>query len=170
LLIRADKHPNRKGAEYIGFSEDEKKTTRIFDQALSGKIKAMIIFGQDLATLYSKYDVKGFLENLELSVFIGSNRNLTSEYAQWILPSTVYAEKSGTFTNFEGRVQRIKQALPALGTSKPESEILTLLARAFGQEWSYETAKDIFDGLRRSVSEFQGINYEKIGKEGMNIS
>ena len=134
-MIRSDKHPNRKGAEYIGFAEDEKNTARILDQALSGKITAMVIFGQDLATLYSQYDVEGILGKLELSVFIGSNRNVTSEYAERVLPAATYAEKNGTFTNFEGRVQRIKRALPPLGESKPESEILMLLAQAFGCDW-----------------------------------
>jgi predicted molibdopterin-dependent oxidoreductase YjgC len=169
LLIRSDKHPNRKGAEYMGFAEDDKKTTRVFDQALSGKIKAMIIFGQDLTALYSQYDLKGILEKLELSVFIGSNQNLTSEYTQWVLPAATYAEKNGTFTNFEGRVQRIKPALPPIRSSKPESEILTLFAQAFGYEWPYKTEEDVFDGLRRSVSEFQGMSYQKISHEGMVV-
>jgi NADH-quinone oxidoreductase subunit G len=170
FLIRADKHPNRKGAECMGFIEDEKITQRIFDDAFSGKVKAMIIFGQDLISLYPNSRLKALFEKLELTVFIGSNHHITSEHVSWVLPAAAYAEKEGTFTNFEGWVQIAEQALLPMGESKPESEILTLFAKAFGFEWPYQDQKEVFDGLSHSVSAFQGMNYQKIGKEGLRIS
>ena len=170
LLIRADKHPNRKGAEFIGFEEDDRAIKKVMDEGIKGNLKALIIFGQDLVSLFPDRNVEDMLHHLDLSVFIGSNHNLTSEHAQFVLPAATYAEKDGTFTNFEGRIQRIRPALIPLAESKSESEILMFLARKLDLDWSYETQEDIFDGLRRSVPQFQGLNYQKIGKEGVKVS
>ncbi len=169
FLIRADKHPNRKGAELIGFEEDERKIKKVMDAALKGNLKALIIFGQDLVSFYPDRNVEDMLHRLDLSVFIGSNHNVTSEHVQFVLPAATYAEKDGTFTNFEGSVQRIRQALVPLGESKPESEILMFLAKKFDLDWSYQSQDDVFDGLSQSVKQFRGLSYEKIGKEGINV-
>ena len=63
------------------------------------------------------------------------NWNGTCRIADIILPSTVYAEKEGTFTNCDGRVQRIRPALGALGASLGEQEILSRLAKQLGIEF-----------------------------------
>ncbi len=168
LLLRADKHPNRKGAEWIGFSENDKETKSLFDQ-LTKKVKGLIVFGQDIVSLFPDRNLADLIHHLELSVFIGSNHNQTSEYVQYVFPAATYAEKNGTFTNFEGHVQRIRKAFPALGTSKPESEILTLLSEKLHLDWTYKTEEDVFAGLARSVSEFQGLNYKKLAAEGIKV-
>ena len=170
FLICADKHPNRKGAELIGFEEDELITKRVLEDGVAGELKGLIIFGQDLVSLYPDRNVEDMLHHLPLSVFVGSNHNLTSEHVQFVLPAATYAEKDGTFTNFEGRVQRVRRALMPLGESKPESEILMLLARKSGLDWPYESGEDIFNGLSRSVEKFQGLSYKKLGTEGIKVS
>ncbi len=167
LLLRADKHPNRKGAEWIGFVEHDKQTNALLDQ-LGKQFKGLIIFGQDVVSLFPNRNVTDSLSNLDLTAFIGSNYNLTSECVQYVFPAAAYAEKNGTFTNFEGRVQRIRKAFPALGESKAESEILRIFADQLHFEWPYKTEEDIFSGLVRSVNQFQGMNYKKIGTEGIN--
>ncbi|MBI4395158.1 MAG: (2Fe-2S)-binding protein [Candidatus Omnitrophica bacterium] len=169
FLICADKHPNRKGAEWIGFQEDKREIKHIFEEAAKGLIKGMIIFGQDLISFYPDQNVEEILHRLELSVFIGSNHNLTSEHVQLVIPAATYAEKDGTFTNFEGRVQRIRPALLPLAESKPESEILMLLARKLDLDWTYQSQEDVFDGLTRSVSQFRGLSYKKIGMQGVSF-
>ncbi|MBI4367952.1 MAG: (2Fe-2S)-binding protein [Candidatus Omnitrophica bacterium] len=169
LLIRSDKHPNRKGAEWIGFEESKRAIQEVIDQGLKGGLKGLILFGQDLAALYPGRNVEDLLQRLDVSVFVGSNHNLTSEHVQFILPAATYAEKNGTFTNFQGRVQRIREAIPPAGQSKAESEILTLFADHLKLDWSYENEEQIFDSLRRSVPQFQGMNYSKIGREGVPV-
>lgn len=167
LLIRADKHPNRKGAEWVGFEENEKSIRKLLDDCIADKLKGLVIFGQDLVSLYPDRNVADILHKLELSVFIGSNHNLTSEQVQFVLPAATYAEKNGTFTNFEGRVQRIRRSLVPLGESKSELEILMLFADKFGFNWNYKNEEAVFEGLKRSVSFFGGMTYEKIGKQGI---
>ena len=167
LLLRADKHPNRKGAEWIGFAENDKQTSAVFKELT--KLKGLVIFGQDIISLFPDHDLAGALSRLSVSAFIGSNHNQTSEQVQYVFPAATYAEKNGTFTNFEGRIQRIRKAMPALAESKPESEILMMFAAKLNLDWPYQNEEDIFNGLVRSVSQFQGLNYKKIGHEGIQI-
>ena len=169
FLIRSDKHPNRKGAEWIGFVEHEKEIQAVLNRVLKGEIKSLIIFGQDLTLLYPNRNVIDALHRLQLSLFIGSNHNFTSEHAQYVFPATTFAEKDGTFTNFEGHVQKISKALPNLGESKSESEILSILADRLGLDWTYQNPQDVFTGLSRSVPQFQGLNYAKLGSGGVKV-
>ena len=169
LLIRSDKHPNRKGAEYLGLIEEKSSVIKVLNEAEKGDLKALLVFGQDLVSLYPDQKVDHLLQQLSLSAFIGSNHNFTSEQAQWIFPAATYAEKDGTCTNFEGRVQRIQKALPPLGEPKPESEILMLLAERLGFHWPYQSQEEIFNELSRSAPQFKGLTYQKIGKEGIKV-
>lgn len=166
LLLRADKHPNRKGAEWMGFTESDKETKALLNEL--SQLKGLIIFGQDIVSLFPNQNLADAIIRLSFSAFIGSSHNQTSELVQYVLPAASYAEKNGTFTNFEGRIQRIRKALPTLGESKTESEILMMLADKFHLDWTYQNEEDIFNGLSRSVEQFQGLNYKKIGREGIN--
>ncbi|MFY4729050.1 molybdopterin oxidoreductase family protein, partial [Nitrospira sp. BLG_2] len=67
----------------------------------------------------------------------------TGKLAHFVLPACTYAEKDGTFTNLEGRVLRVRQAMDPLGESLPDWHIMTALANAMGCQWKYESANDI---------------------------
>jgi formate dehydrogenase alpha subunit len=60
-----------------------------------------------------------------------------------MLPATTYAEKDGTFTNLEGRVLRVRQAMDAIGESVPDWQIMTAIANGLGCQWEYESANDV---------------------------
>ena len=134
FLIRADKNPNTKGAELMGFKSADVEA--FFKECEEGKIEGILIFGQDLLSLLDPRRVEPALNNLKWTVFIGPNHNLTSEAASYVLPSAVYAEKSGTFTNFQGKVQKFNKAFEPLGQSLPEGEILKGLADRLGVKLS----------------------------------
>ncbi len=159
LLIRADKNPNSKGAEMIGFSYNDKEVAEFFEKCGKGEFEGVVIFGQDLLGLYGS-GIKDKLAKLKWSVFIGSNHNLMSESATYVLPSSTYAEKEGTFTNFEGRVQKFGRAFESLGESRPEWRILVQLARQLGIHMHYDLAKEIFNELALSVEAFKGMSYD----------
>ena len=69
-------------------------------------------------------------QKVKFLAYEGWTQNPTADAADIVLPSATYAEKQGTFTNFEGRVQAFKKALEPLGASRPTSEILQDLERA----------------------------------------
>ena len=156
FLIRADKNPNTRGAELIGFSNAALQN--FLAECETGKAEGAIIFGQDV-----------LIKNLKWTVFIGSNQNLASESATYVLPSATYAEKNGTFTNFEGRIQKFNKAFDPLADSRPEWNILSELASRLGNLWSYQNEEEIFVELTREVPVFQGLAYEKIGSGGVLI-
>ncbi|MCZ6601671.1 MAG: molybdopterin-dependent oxidoreductase, partial [Planctomycetota bacterium] len=124
FLLQADRNPNTRGAELLDLDPAEADP----EKTLSGR-KGAIIFGHDLA---ARPEWRPFLEKLEFIIYVGPLANETSGLASIVLPSAVYAEKEGTFTNFEGIVQKFHRALEPLGESLPEIEILQGLASRLG--------------------------------------
>ena len=157
FLIRADKNPNRKGAEILGFSENQKQTETAMDLALNGKLKGLYLFGQDLVSLFPDRNVSAAFQKLELFVLQGTNVNLTSEISQFVLPAVVYAETQGTFTNFEGKVQRFHQALLPVGNAKADTEILTELMNALGFHRSVLNPEEIYQEMSALIPEFRNV-------------
>lgn len=151
FLIRADKNPNRKGAEILGFEESETKINKVIELAKKGKLKTLYLFGQDLLTLVSNDKISEIFDRIDLTIFHGTNKNLTSEACDYVLPSTAYAEISGTFTNFEGKTQRFSQALTPIGNAKKDLEILSALAEKFGYSWKYTNEKIVFDEMNKKM-------------------
>lgn len=169
FLIRADKNPNSKGAELIGFQYQDKSVAEFFSLCETGQVEGIIVFGQDLLTLHGAHLAEKAFQKLKWSVFIGPNKNLMSEFAEYVLPSSTHAEKDGTFTNFEGRIQRFERALDPLGESKPEWKILMYIARQLGIHFHYDRAEDIFNELALKVEAFKGHSYASMGLGGTDI-
>ena len=116
----------------------------ILKRCKSGQIKALYILGENpLATLPASMEVRAALERLELLVVQDPFLTDTGKLAHFVLPACTYAEKDGTFTNLEGRVLRIRQAMDPLGESLPDWHIMTALANAMGCQWEYQSANDI---------------------------
>ena len=78
----------------------------------------------------------------------------TAQIAHFVLPASTYAEKDGTFTNLEGKVLRVRQALDPIGESLPDWHIMTALANGLGYQWLYESAQDIQNEIMKL---FRGI-------------
>lgn len=166
FLVRADKNPNTAGVEAIFKDIPKTPSAEIFKAVDEGRIKALFVFGQDLAAQFGEPRVQELRKKLELFVYQGSNENKTIPYAHWVVPSSVYAEKDGTFTNFQGRVQRIFQAVPPLGQSLGDWEIFQTLAVGLGDAWGFKKSAAVFAALAGAVPSFQGLTLEKVGKTG----
>ena len=105
----------------------------ILKRCKSGQIKALYVLGENpLATLPASMEVRAALERLELLVVQDPFLTDTAQLAHFVLPACTYAEKDGTFTNLEGRVLRVRQAMDPLGESLPDWHIMTALANAMG--------------------------------------
>ena len=167
FLIQADKSPNARGAQALGLKESAE---RLLEQAVSKGLRVLFVFTQDLTTLFGEARVKQAAANLELLVFVGTNANRTAELAHMVLPSAVAAEKDGTFTNVQGRVQRIHAALHPWGESKPDWQILTDLAATLGLSLVFADAPAIFVELAQSEKLFSGLTYQAIGERGAPLN
>lgn len=160
LLRKADKNPNKKGAENLGFCYDLPALQKVMEQTGNGNIENWIIFGQDLLTLFPKS--KEIFSKLKQSVFIGSNENETSRQSSHVIPSTTYVEKSGTFTNFEGRVQSFGKIVEPLGESQSEIQILTELAQALGLNWKVKKSEEVYKDMSATEKAFPEKNYAEL--------
>jgi predicted molibdopterin-dependent oxidoreductase YjgC len=116
----------------------------ILKRCRSGQIRALYVVGENpLATLPASTEIRAALDRLELLVVQDLFLTETAQMAHVVLPACTYAEKDGTFTNLEGRVLRVRQAMDAIGESVPDWHIMTTLANGLGCEWEYESANDI---------------------------
>lgn len=116
----------------------------ILKRCKSGQIKALYVIGENpLATLPASEEVRAALDRLELLVVQDPFLTDTARQAHFVLPASTYAEKDGTFTNLEGRVLRVRQAMEPVGESLPDWHIMTSLANAMGHHWDYQSSNDI---------------------------
>ncbi len=162
LLLQADRSPNAKGAQALGLAEGAEG---LLDRAIKKELKALFVFHQDLTDLFGA-KVQQAAKQLELLVFQGPNANPTSALAHVVLPSAVHAEQDGTFTNFQGRVQRAQAALLPWGEAKPDWQIFTELSAALQLGLSFTDAPSIFAELAKQEKPFHGMTYEAVGDQG----
>ncbi|MGH7396431.1 MAG: molybdopterin-dependent oxidoreductase, partial [Candidatus Rokuibacteriota bacterium] len=169
LLIRADKNPNRRGAELIGLGQAE--TRAILDGARDRRIKLLWIFQHDLLDSgLPAADVAAALAGAETVVFQGPSANATSAGAHLLLPSAAYVEREGTFTNFQGRVQRFRTVVEPLGEAAADWDILGRLGRALGgadPTLAATRAEQVFTALAGHVPAFSGMTYRGLGDAGL---
>ncbi len=164
FLLKPDRNPNTAGAIAILGPSDG---NAVIEKAKAGQLDVLYVFGQDLVKLLGKEAVAEMAKKVKLFIYQGSNINDTCAYAHLILPSSVYAEKDGTFTNVQGRVQRILPAFFPAHESKGDWEIMKLIAQGLGQGLTYKNSKEIFNDIAASVASFADMTYDKISDQGM---
>jgi NADH-quinone oxidoreductase subunit G len=164
ILIRADKTPNSLGAALIGLGGDARA---VLDAARGRRLRCLWIFGHDLlASAWPDAEVREALRGVETVVFTGTNANGTSARAHWVLPAAAWVERDGTYTNFEGRVQRFRPAVEPLGQALTEWEIVGRVLAALGEAPEATRAEHWFRRLAGWVPAFAGLSYQSLGDTG----
>jgi formate dehydrogenase alpha subunit len=143
--------------------------TEMFKAAHEGKIKAMYLKGQDsVITDADTSFVEKAISHLELFIVQDIFLTETARLADVVLPAASFAEKDGTFTNTERRVQRIRKAIEPKGNSLPDWIIICEIAKCMGAKgFDFNSPKEIFDEMCRLTPSYQGITYERIDKSGL---
>ena len=138
----------------------------MLDGAAEGSVKAMYIMGED--PVLSDPDanhVKHAINSLDFLVVQDINMTETAKLADVVLPATCYAEKDGTFTASERRVQRVRKAVEAPGQARVDWTILAEVSRRLGGNgFDWKCAEDIFNEIRKCIPNYSGISYEKIDR------
>ncbi|WPK12183.1 formate dehydrogenase subunit alpha [Lysinibacillus louembei] len=133
----------------------------MLDAIMEGKMKAMYLVGEDMALVDCNANhVDEVLSQLDFFVVQDCFLSRTAQYADVILPAAPSLEKEGTFTNTERRVQRLYQALPTLGESKADWEILQMVARRLGANWTYSHPSEIFAEMASLSPLFAEASYD----------
>ena len=139
----------------------------IMNAAGRGDIKGIYIMGEN--PMLSDPDVghvEEALENLDFLVVQDIFLTETAALADVVLPSVTFAERDGTFTSTERRVQRIEKAIEPLGEARVDWRIICDIASAMGYPMSYESAGKIMDEIASVTPSYGGISYKRIEREG----
>jgi len=143
--------------------------TEMIQKAYEGELKSLYIIGEN--PLVSDPDlnhVRKALANLEFFVVQDIFQTETTKIADVVLPAVCFAEKDGTFSNTERRVQRVRKAVEPPGEAKQDWEILCEISKRMGYEMSYENSQDIFKEIASVTPSYKGITWDRIDKIGIH--
>jgi len=196
ILRKDDVTPNTLGCELLGISPAKSglNLEGIFSGIKQKKIKAVYMLDDDLIS--ARPELEDIFAELDLLITHSTNFNRTTSLADIVFPSATYAEKNGTFVNFQGRVQRIRPAvatedvdravdglslsrLDKFGTkfdrwaeknkrdAKAAWKILTSLSAFFNNQFKYNLTEDVFDEITKNIKAFAKLDYDVIGEKGL---
>ncbi|MCU8201253.1 formate dehydrogenase subunit alpha [Vibrio vulnificus] len=142
--------------------------TEIIDGACRRDVRALYVMGENpvLSDPNQAHVIEG-LEALDFLVVQDIFLTETAQYADVVLPSCSFAEKSGHFTNTERRVQRISPAVNPPGEAKEDWRIIQEIANAMGSDWHYRSVADITNEITRVTPQYAGLKWENITPEGV---
>ncbi len=130
-------------------------------------IRALYIVGENLArSAPDCQSVQKALEKLDFLVVQDLFLTETAKKADMVLPAASFAEKDGTYTSTESRLQRIVRAIPPIGSSKPDHEIIALLSREMGKTLGIKSARDTFAHIAENIDRYKNIQFDRIGVKG----
>jgi formate dehydrogenase major subunit len=132
--------------------------------AAGDTIKAMYLLGENpMMSFPNITNISEKLAKLDFLVVEDIFMTETAQLADVVLPAACWAEKDGTFTNAERRVQRVRKAVDPPGEAKADWQIMTALARKLGLNgFDFKSVKDIFDDMRKVTPSYAGVTYERI--------
>ena len=188
LLVCDDKNPNFNGARLTGicFTEAGINLAQIANGIEQGKIKTLIVFGENLVKHGVSAKVLGekettsevveqhsltaeLLAKLDTLIVSDILPNETTKLAHYVLPGCAHAEKRGTFTNTDGRVQKFMKAIEAPGDARAEWEFLhDLIHNVTGQN-GFVTIEGLFNQMTQEVSAFNGLTWQALGDTGVTV-
>lgn len=137
--------------------------TNVFHAAAKKEIRGLFIFGED--QVRTDPDIGHVIRGLEALDFVVVDELFmteTAKYTDVVLPGISYAEKEGTFTNTERRVQRIRPAIAAPGDARPDTWIFTEIMRRMGYDQPYLTPAEIMDEIASVTPSFAGISHKRL--------
>lgn len=140
----------------------------MFDAAVAGDLKAMYIFGEDVAqTDPDTAHVVAAMESLEFLVCQEIFENETTKYADVVLPASAFLEKEGTFINAERRFQIVEPAIDPPGEARTDFEIIGEVSRRLGHEMGWGSPWDALDEVARLTPHYAGVSRERLGRQGL---
>ncbi|HRV92670.1 MAG TPA: formate dehydrogenase subunit alpha [Anaerolineae bacterium] len=148
--------------------------TEMVDGILTGQVKGWWVMGEN--PMMSEPNLRHAQEAIEqLEFFVAQDIffNETNVYADVLLPAAAFAEKDGTFTNSDRRVQRVRRAVSPTGQARADWEIICDLAKRLEKElglttagWDYRHPSEIWEEMRQLTPDFGGIDYARLEREG----
>ena len=144
--------------------------TEVFDAIATGEVRGLYIVGENpMLSDPDQRHVEQALKDLDFLVVQDLFLSETAEYADVVLPAASFAEKDGTFTNTERKVQRVRSAVAAPGEARSDWEIVADLAHRLGarEGWDYSHAGDIMEEIASVTPSYAGITLARLDEGGL---
>jgi predicted molibdopterin-dependent oxidoreductase YjgC len=133
---------------------------------VGAEIKGLFVMGEDIVLSEPNCMVlERGMNELDFVVIQEPFLNETARFADVIFPAAVFAEKEGTFTNSERRVQRVRKAVDPPGDARADWEILVDLANACGAAWRFAGADDVYAEMVKDAPKFAGLSHARLDAE-----
>ncbi len=153
-------------------------TTEIIGAIAPGGVRSLYIMGENpMMSEPNLNHTRHKMQDLEFVVAQDLFINESGAFADVFLPATSWAEKEGTFTNTDRRVQLVRRAIPARGQARADWEIICALAlrleqrlgRAESAKWDYAHPSEVLAEMGRLVPEYAGVKYARLEDEGLQV-
>ncbi len=148
LALRSERVPNARGAEILGFRQAEDPFTEPLEHG-----GVLFVLDCDLSDAPDDFG-----QSASIFVYIGTLMSPAARNADVVLPLTTFAEMEGTFTNFEGRVQRFEQALRPPGLARPLWLSGSAVLDRLGEGPAFPSAADAFAALAKAYADYAGLS------------
>ena len=145
------------------------RLTEVFEAVHDNKVKALYVMGENpVITEANARAVKRAIPHLDLFIVQDIFMTETAKLADVVLPAASFAEKDGTFTNSERRVQRVRKVLEPKGASRADWKIICDIADQMQAEgFHFKNPREIMEEISSVTPSYKGITYERI--EGVGI-
>ncbi len=154
---------NAKLSNNVGYMIPE-----MMDRLLDGSVKGMYILGENsVMSDPDTHHIRRALTAAEFLVVQDIFMTETAELAHVVLPGACWAEKDGTFTNTERKVQRVRKAVEPPEGTMPDWKVISEIGRRLGLSMDYSSPSGIYDELSSLSPAFAGINYDRLEAGGI---
>jgi formate dehydrogenase alpha subunit len=142
--------------------------TEAFDAMAEGKVRALYVVGENpMLSDPDQTHVEEALRGLDFLVVQDIFLSETAALADVVLPAASFAEKDGTFTNTERKVQLLHAAVPSPGQARPDWRIIVDLARLMGADWSYGHPREVMTEIGQLTPSYAGITFDRLEEGGL---
>ena len=140
----------------------------MFEAAHSKNLRALYVFGEDpVLTDADANHVRKGLASLDFLVVQDIFMSETAKLADVVFPGASFAEKDGTFTNTERRVQKVNQAIKPIGKAKADWDIISQLATRMGYSFPYQSPAEIMLEVASMAPQYTGVTHKRLGNHGL---
>ncbi|MFN2389610.1 MAG: NADH-quinone oxidoreductase subunit NuoG [Actinomycetota bacterium] len=164
-MIDMGVHPTL-DAGYVPASTPGKDTRAILEAAAAGELDALVIVGADpIADFPDAELARRALASKVFVVVVELFPTATVAHADVVLPSAAYAEREGTFTNLERRIQKLEKLLDPPGSAQEPWRACAALARVLGDDWGWNRFEDVWAGIKKEVRTHAGVDVAAVRQE-----
>ena len=168
FLVKADRNPNSRGAilTEVAATPPGSRIPLIAQGIQEGRITSLVVLGEEVTMSGIGADL---LAKLECLVVVDHLPGVTTDAAHFLLPGASFAEKSGTFINESGRIQRINPAVASPGQARPEWQTLAAWLEILGRP-GYSDLDSVFNQMAKTLPALAGFTLAKVGSQGVMLN